>query len=148
MGVQKTSAGTVAYRVWTHTKGSDMNAGRIVSSRLHAEIGKACSLYRLSQPTVKTILILPIVIFVVYCVLLSIPLTRYHALWMLQEGHPVEWMTFALLLATAVYGVALTMRTRRHHGGAASCRLLCTVFCWRVLYCYGRSIVGTVDRWF
>jgi len=59
------------------------------------------------------IILAPFVIVFLYGLLLSMPSTRNSTLWMLEENHHVELVTFASLFLGAVLGLLLAWRTRQ-----------------------------------
>ncbi|NNJ97727.1 MAG: hypothetical protein HKP12_11270 [Gammaproteobacteria bacterium] len=66
------------------------------------------------RPLVKNaILIAPIVIIILQAILLIHPGTRDFGLWLLEENHPVELLTFVMLLAGGGIGLLLALKTRR-----------------------------------
>ncbi len=76
---------------------------------------KACeATYDMRSSTRNLIVLAPVAILVIFAAFLILPATRKATLWLLDENHPVEHLTFVLALAGGVWGLALAWRARRH----------------------------------
>lgn len=73
--------------------------------------------YRIRSSSVKTIILLPFIIVILFGLFLGLPTTRAAALWMLVENHPVEFLTFAFLLLGGIRGLHLVWQTKKRSKG-------------------------------
>lgn len=72
-------------------------------------------------------MIFPVAVFVLAAFFLALPVTRRSTLWLLEENHPVEMLTFIFLLAGGLRGAILAWRAYRH-GEAKLCIWFYLVF--------------------
>ena len=69
--------------------------------------------YDIQSHTKNVIMIAPIIIIFLQAVFLMLPTTRNLSLWMLEENHPVELLTFIILVVGGVVGLLLALKTKR-----------------------------------
>lgn len=72
-------------------------------------------------------MIFPVAVFFLAAFFLALPVTRRSTLWLLEENHPVEMLTFIFLLAGGLRGAILAWRTYRQ-GEAKLCIWFYLVF--------------------
>lgn len=61
----------------------------------------------------RTLGVVPCLLFVVFAVFLKIPGARRETYWLLRENHPVELLTFAFLMFGTIRGLSLAWRLKR-----------------------------------
>lgn len=59
-------------------------------------------------------MLFPVAVFLLFTATLALPLTRTATMWILSENHPVEILTFFILLAAGVYGLRLSLRLKKN----------------------------------
>ena len=69
--------------------------------------------YNIQTSTKKVIIFAPIIIMFLFAVFLLIPATRQATVWMLEENHPVEILTFVFALAGGIFGLRLARQARK-----------------------------------
>ncbi|MDD5323236.1 MAG: hypothetical protein PHD43_22020 [Methylococcales bacterium] len=69
--------------------------------------------YDIQASSKKAIIFAPVIIMFLFAVFLFIPTTRQATLWMLDENHPVELLTFVFALTGGIFGLALARRARK-----------------------------------
>jgi len=72
----------------------------------------------------SVIALFPIAVFFLVAFFLALPVTRQGAIWLLEENHPVEMLTFVFLLAGGLRGLALAWYSRREEPLCAGFYLL------------------------
>lgn len=60
----------------------------------------------------SVIALFPVASFLLFAFFIALPDTRQSTLWLLEENHPVEMLTFVFLLAGGLRGLALARQTR------------------------------------
>lgn len=73
------------------------------------------------------VVIFPVAVFLLAAFFLALPVTRRSTIWLLEENHPVEMLTFIFLLAGGLRGAILAWRVYRH-GEAKLCIWFYPVF--------------------
>lgn len=63
----------------------------------------------------SVIALFPVAVFFLGVLFLALPITRQGAIWLLEENHPVEMLTFVFLVAGGFRGLALAFRGHRHN---------------------------------
>lgn len=66
-------------------------------------------------------ILFPIAAFLLFTATLALPPTRTATMWVLSENHPVEILTFIILLIAGVYGLRLSLRIRKNRESILYC---------------------------
>lgn len=82
-------------------------------SRIEEAIQHSKATYAIRSQTAKAIIIAPILIILLQSAALLYPAIRKWGLWMLQENHPVELLTFVIFLAGGALGIRLAIKTKK-----------------------------------
>ncbi|MCF7560036.1 hypothetical protein L3X39_05250 [Sabulilitoribacter multivorans] len=64
----------------------------------------------ISYKTALIIFIAPVILTLVMALILVIPITRSFGLWLLEENHPVELLTFITFMLAGIFGVFFALR--------------------------------------
>lgn len=69
--------------------------------------------YHITKKIAKTIFITPIISAILIGSLFAFPSTRNFGFWLLEENSPVEILTFIIFLWSGIYGICLTLKTKK-----------------------------------
>lgn len=105
------------------------------SSTILSEIDASEKLYNIQTSTKNALIYGPAIVMFLCILFFVIPQTRQATLWMLDENHPVEMLTFLFAILGGLFGVALAFRSKRQGENAL-------VYGFYILFSIGLILVG------
>ena len=124
-----------------------MNTHNGLCSNVANAIRASEQIYKIRLLMKRTIMLVPIIVILLQLILMLHPISRRASLWMLEENHPVELLTFMLFMAAGVFGLRLAMRTRQAGEGAVVYGFyglfsVCLLFIAMEEIAWGQSLFG------